>query len=280
MSPVVHNGRLHVFWTDIKSRSQNQVKNGSSSFAGYQHKMSLKFVTLRADGTWTVPQEVQIVGSFSKGTFGPARGQILDPLPGGLARLDPEGRYQAEAVDDYTLSGPNWDWAWLRSSTHLELRFRNFLAHVDVDLFGRRTTAPAVSSPPLSHPQLLCAKNTTAGAAAADSVIAARAAAKAVADVDIEADTLAMNKAATAGDSVALAKAQTTLVNDTLALNEANIAISDAAAAVAAKISASSSAVKPLYSGTPAWMPQPWTAGANAVIDEERIDGIALESPR
>src|SRR5262249_47102145 len=37
VSPVVHHGRLHVFWIEIKTRPQNQVEKGTSDFSGYLH---------------------------------------------------------------------------------------------------------------------------------------------------------------------------------------------------------------------------------------------------
>ena len=45
VSPVVYDGRLHVFWIDVKSKSQNQIQNGSSNFSGYAHTMKLYFTT-------------------------------------------------------------------------------------------------------------------------------------------------------------------------------------------------------------------------------------------
>jgi hypothetical protein len=156
VSPVVHNGRLHVFWTDIKTRSVNQVTGGDSKFVGYRHQMSLKFTTLRPDGTWTAPQEIEL---STDGYFGPGRGQVGDPLAGRVATLDPRQRTQTEAIDDYTLSGPNWDWGWLTSAPpKLRIQFRDFLERDDLDLFGRKATAGASDYPPAPYPQLLCAK--------------------------------------------------------------------------------------------------------------------------
>src|SRR5262249_774174 len=78
--PVVYLGRLHVFWIDIKTKSVNLLENGASTFAGYQHQMTLKFTTLRPDGTWSAPQPVDLPGSSGSGNFGPSSGQIQDPL--------------------------------------------------------------------------------------------------------------------------------------------------------------------------------------------------------
>jgi hypothetical protein len=58
VAPIVFNGTLYVFWTEIITQSQNQFKDGSSQFSGYHHKISLKFSNLRLDGSWTAPQAV------------------------------------------------------------------------------------------------------------------------------------------------------------------------------------------------------------------------------
>ena len=188
VAPVVHRGRLHVFWTDVKTRSLNTVKDGASSFAGYQHLMSLKFTTLRSDGTWTAPQAVTLPGDFVNANFGPARGQILDPriinvttrtlelfgveveVPVSQTdkiKYDLQNRTQTEAIDDYTLEAVNWNAVWplswsIGGATGLELQFRNFVERVQVDLFDRRVfdlDDPTTTDAQPPYPQLLCAKN-------------------------------------------------------------------------------------------------------------------------
>lgn len=180
VAPVVHRGRLHVFWIDVKTRSMNTVKDGASAFSGYNHTMSLRFTTLRPDGTWTAPQTVELPADSNN--FGPARGQIQDtvsrqtvisPGSGGeptattsdIIKYDPLKRDQPEAIDDYSVSGVNWDGVWvhpwsLNGEPQLELQFRNFVARTQVDLFDRRTYSilnPTVTDPPTPYPQLLCA---------------------------------------------------------------------------------------------------------------------------
>ncbi|HHJ20366.1 MAG TPA: hypothetical protein ENJ84_11185 [Gammaproteobacteria bacterium] len=77
VSPIVFRGRLYVFWVEITTRPKNEVKDGSSKFVGYQHKMSLKYTSLRLDGSWTTPQKISLYGvkPFDKGD-----GVIEDPL--------------------------------------------------------------------------------------------------------------------------------------------------------------------------------------------------------
>jgi hypothetical protein len=161
VSPIVHRGRLHVFWTDVKTRSLSRIANGASEFAGYSHTYTLRFTTLRPDGAWTPPQTIQL--GFDK-PFGPSRGQVVDPIitesGPGPASLDPNKRAHGEPLDDYSLTGPNWDWCWLQShSGGLRIQFRDFLERTELDLFTRRTISTPLPGAPAPYPQLLCARN-------------------------------------------------------------------------------------------------------------------------
>lgn len=60
VAPVVYDGRLHVFWMDIKTRPISSFKGGDSVFDGYNHTMRMRFTTLQLDGSWTVPQEIEM----------------------------------------------------------------------------------------------------------------------------------------------------------------------------------------------------------------------------
>ena len=76
-SPVVHDGRLHVLWTEIVTTPVNEVHDAGSKFVGYQHRMAVKFSTLRLDGRWTVPQSISLYGT---NPFIETAGVIDDPL--------------------------------------------------------------------------------------------------------------------------------------------------------------------------------------------------------
>lgn len=185
VAPVVQDGRLHVFWTDYKTRPYNQISNGGSHFAGYTHTMRLRFTTLQLDGRWTAPQEIELPSSgprvYTKvdtglprhfpfppivlaqmPAFGPGRGAIQDPLIMGHPRLD--DRPQTEPIDDYTLAGPNWDWCWpiaAPGATQVLLEYRNFALTQSVDLFRRTITGIAPPPPANYRPQLLATRGTT-----------------------------------------------------------------------------------------------------------------------
>ncbi|HSD88397.1 MAG TPA: neuraminidase-like domain-containing protein, partial [Kofleriaceae bacterium] len=157
VSPIVHRGRLHVFWIDIKTKPVSRVVDGSSEFGGYSHAMTLRFTTLRPDGAWTTPQAVQLP---STGEFGPGRGQIRDALnPQGIPYLDPQRRVMAETIEDYTVDGANWDWCWPESTpSGLHVRFRDFREYADLDLFKRTAVTASWPQPGPPTPQLLCAR--------------------------------------------------------------------------------------------------------------------------
>lgn len=178
VAPVILDGRLHLFWTDIKTRAVNSVSDGATSFAGYTHTMRMYFTTLQVDGNWTAPQQVELpatgpnvmwrvtvplIGTItvSLPAFGPGRGTIQD------RRFVSQGPRLAatphdEAIDDYTLSGPNWDTCWpeQRPNGSLIVRYRNFVVQSKVDLFTRTTSSYATAMPS-SVPQLLATRGST-----------------------------------------------------------------------------------------------------------------------
>ncbi len=78
VSPVVHDGQLHVFWNEISTTSQNAVNEGKSRFIGYSHRYALKFTTLRVDGAWTPPESISLQGSAP--AFEESDCSIDDPL--------------------------------------------------------------------------------------------------------------------------------------------------------------------------------------------------------
>lgn len=77
VSPVMHDGRLHIFWVEIVTTAQNEVRDAGSKFIGYKHTFAVKFSTLRLDGEWTVPQSISLYGTRP---FGETDGILADPL--------------------------------------------------------------------------------------------------------------------------------------------------------------------------------------------------------
>lgn len=100
VSPVVHNGRLKVFWVNYVTQPKTKFVAGESTFTGYIHSVDVSFSTLQANGSWEPARRVQL-GEW---------GSILDPrlVPGAGVRLDPT-RNHLVAREDYTLEGRRWD---------------------------------------------------------------------------------------------------------------------------------------------------------------------------
>jgi hypothetical protein len=182
VAPVVHKGRLHVFWSDCKTRPKNEIRNGASVFTSYQHQMNVRFSTLRADGKWTAVQTLRLPpGPMLPGgvsallsdpytsTMGPSRGTIVDFISNfsRSAHYDIQGRDHSEPIDDYSLVGPNWDGVWPLSwrvwgGKGLEISYRNFIERRQVDLFNRTVfdlQNPSITDVKWPYPQLLAAKS-------------------------------------------------------------------------------------------------------------------------
>ncbi len=140
LSPVVVEGRLHVFWVQITTRPVNRTEEGTSRLIAYSHKMTLRFTTLRPDGTWTSPQEVALPAN--EGGFGLSRGEVWDALQADRTpKFNPELKHAdpPDPIEGYTLAGPNWESVWFRvRGKQLEFQMRNGKAVGTLDLFTRR----------------------------------------------------------------------------------------------------------------------------------------------
>lgn len=118
VSPVVYQGRLIVFWIEISTQAKHNVSGGGSQFTGYQHKFSLRYTSLKLDGTWSPPQTVRLAGAsapYGSSWVSAPNGVAADPLadPGEPANFRKVPRYDLyahdEPVDGYTLRGYVWD---------------------------------------------------------------------------------------------------------------------------------------------------------------------------
>lgn len=158
VAPVVFNGRLYVFWTDVTTNPKNSVSDGGSSFVGYKHKMSMKYTTLRLDGKWSPPQPVSLTG----GQFPTGEGIIDDPLAESAEReaftdaigdlrlndamqawikmLTPkfDTKMHPEPVDGYSLGGASFDRVYPQVyGSELRVTGRNFQMRADVDFYRK-----------------------------------------------------------------------------------------------------------------------------------------------
>lgn len=161
IAPVVYRGRLYIFWTEIRTQPVNKIVEGESIFSGYDHTMSLKFTSLRLDGAWTAAQSVEL--PKNEALFSESAGLVHDRLNSeGWPRLD--NRAHPEPIDDYTLTGVNWESVHLHpydteKPNYLSLVMRNYRSYMGIDLFRRKFVMPSHSyNTDRIHVPLLCAK--------------------------------------------------------------------------------------------------------------------------
>ncbi len=60
VSPIVYQGKLYVFWVEIRTRSKTEIKDGDSQFLGYTHKVTLKYSYLDINGKWNTPANINL----------------------------------------------------------------------------------------------------------------------------------------------------------------------------------------------------------------------------
>ncbi len=159
VAPVIHLGRLYVFWTEVITTPNNKVSGGSSEFVGYKHRLAMKYTSLRLDGRWTPPHQIKLTG----GLFPTGDGIVDDPLAEQAEADEAQialanhryAQYRAararmrtprydtkthnEPVDGYTLVGAQWDRVYPESADgSLRVTGRNFLMRATVDLYRGR----------------------------------------------------------------------------------------------------------------------------------------------
>jgi len=148
VTPVVGDGRLVFFWVDAQTRPETGFEGGSSTFRRYKHELRCSFATLRLDGSWSAPQELDLRDE----AFVDGPGIIADPLretvEGWVAELDRRASPQIheppdEPIDGFHLSDYRFD--RVLPDTHGgTLRLSGLAFKLDarpVDLFTRRLGA-------------------------------------------------------------------------------------------------------------------------------------------
>lgn len=158
VSPIVHQGRLFVFWVEIASTPKNEVVEGGSKFVGYKHKLTIKYTTLRLDGEWTAPQSITLART---GVFEQGEGIVNDPLSGQVPLFSPIGEPHEEPVDGYTLEGFQFDRVYPgKAGQQLELTGRNYLMRAPVDFYRKllKAGSSAQKKTKVKDGQVLCAR--------------------------------------------------------------------------------------------------------------------------
>lgn len=151
VGPVVHRGRLYLFWVEYKTRAWSEVVDGSSRFGGYRHTMTMKFTVLRLDGTWTPPQDVSVkVNAYpfphEAGLYVDHTSVRPDPAMAAFVSMAPrfEGKMHPVVREDYHPRFPGWERVVLKSdrSGNLLVSARNFQLNARVDLRRRQLVNP------------------------------------------------------------------------------------------------------------------------------------------
>ena len=132
------------------------MAGGGSNFVGYKHKLTVRYTTLRLDGTWTPAQSITLART---GVFKRGAGIIHDPLEGGIPKFD--DKTHAEPIDGYTLEGFQFDRVYPAVvDDRLILTGRNFSMRAPVDFYRKllaaRNSGSRQHSP--ADGQVLCSR--------------------------------------------------------------------------------------------------------------------------
>ncbi|MCB0556827.1 MAG: hypothetical protein KDD02_24995, partial [Phaeodactylibacter sp.] len=77
VSPIMHNGRLYLFWVGVVTMEKNKFEGGDSKFSHYEHAISLAYSNLTENGKWLQPQKVKNFCAIAPGVPpGSGRGEI------------------------------------------------------------------------------------------------------------------------------------------------------------------------------------------------------------
>ncbi|MEM8932944.1 MAG: neuraminidase-like domain-containing protein, partial [Acidobacteriota bacterium] len=136
VSPIIHQGRLFLFWVEVATNPRQKIEDGSAEFDGYNHKFKLQFATRKLDGSWAAPQTVRM----DRDPFHFGDGVVVDEVWGSSVLYSRETH--TEAKDGYTLRGFAWDKVypshWDRAGNDLVLRGFDYQLNAKLDLYERR----------------------------------------------------------------------------------------------------------------------------------------------
>ena len=109
VAPLVHKGRLFLFWVEILTKPHTKTEDGAQQFLGYEHRFTPKHIIRKLDGTWTAPQDVLVTGYGHpfKSTLQPI---VADDVVPETGKPLYHSRVHDEAEETYTLSA----WSWSR----------------------------------------------------------------------------------------------------------------------------------------------------------------------
>lgn len=60
VSPLIHQGKLYIFWSEVKNKEISNVNDGTSSTAGIRFTGYVKYAFLTENGKWSAPQRLTL----------------------------------------------------------------------------------------------------------------------------------------------------------------------------------------------------------------------------
>ncbi|WP_367108739.1 neuraminidase-like domain-containing protein [uncultured Psychrobacter sp.] len=114
VSPILYQGKLHVFWVNIKTRMVNEMVGGNSKLVAYKHTIDLNYSHQNAKGTWEPQTKVRLrdayepVVKYDKGSAGTPVYHSPESTYDSYFRGS-ETEIREFATEEHTLMGYKWD---------------------------------------------------------------------------------------------------------------------------------------------------------------------------
>ena len=89
VSPLIHLGRLYLFWVEIASAEKTNFVDGNSIFLGIEHQVKMHYAYRGTNGKWSADQKSVLIDSIVDRA-------VVDQTPGILQKLN---------IDNFTLLG-------------------------------------------------------------------------------------------------------------------------------------------------------------------------------
>lgn len=64
ISTLIFQGKLYIFWTEVKSKEMTKLSGGGSSSAGFTFNLFVKYSFLNENGKWSAPQRISVGQSY------------------------------------------------------------------------------------------------------------------------------------------------------------------------------------------------------------------------
>lgn len=134
-SPVMHLGRLLVFWNNMVTKPLNAVSGGGSQFVGYRHTILPQYTTMKVDGSWSTPQSFALQDPQ---IFKAGNGVVIDDLQPGQVPYYNRSVPHNEPVEGYGLAGFLWERPYPEHNANgLFLTIRAFAANGFLDFYHK-----------------------------------------------------------------------------------------------------------------------------------------------